>query len=183
MADEATRRPPATPALAAFRRGWADFQDRFLDVIGVLTPEQLRLRPDPDHWAIWQLAANMAGGRAYWFHEGLGEGDPAVRDMFRVASTTVPNLPLEDAGWEDDEEHPRTAAEIVDAFQATWRVVDGCLRRWTEHDLEAAFPRPRGHGPDSTRGWVIWHLIEHELQHGTEIAVMLRAHGIRTLEL
>jgi hypothetical protein len=24
----------------------------------------------------------MAGSRAYWFHDVLGEGDPATRDMF-----------------------------------------------------------------------------------------------------
>lgn len=173
--------PPA--ALTVFYGGWAKLQSRLVDIIGPLKPEQMLLRPTSDHWAVWQLAANMAGGRAYWFHDVLGEGDPAVRDMFRVAATTVPDLPLEDAGWEDDEGHPRTAAEIVDAFQATWRMVDDCLQRWTEEDLKAEFPRPRGHGPTATRAWVIWHLIEHELQHGTEIALILRSHNLPTLEL
>ena len=41
----------------------------------------------------------MAGSRAYWFHDVLGEGDTAVREMFRVEVTTVSDLPLEDAGW------------------------------------------------------------------------------------
>ncbi len=175
--------PPPPDSLTAFYRGWAAHQDRLLEVIGPLTDEQMRLRPAPDHWAVWQLAANMAGGRAYWFHEVLGEGDPAIRDMFRVAATTVPGLPLEDAGWEDDEARPRTAAELVDAFQVTWRMVDDCLQRWTEQDLQVAFPRPRRHGPTSTRAWVIWHVIEHELQHGTEIALILRSQGLPTLVL
>jgi uncharacterized damage-inducible protein DinB len=173
--------PPA--ALAVFYRGWANHQARLLDVIGPLTDEQIRLRPAPDHWAVWQLAANMAFGRAYWFHDVLGEGEPGVRDMFRVAATTVPDLPLEDAGWEDDEDHPRTAAEVVDAFQLTWRMVDDCLRRWTEEDLQAEFSRPRGDGRTFTRAWVIWNLMEHELQHGTEIALILRSNGLRTLVL
>lgn len=173
--------PPA--ALTVFYRGWASHQARILDVIGPLTDEQMRLRPAPGQWAVWQLAANMAGGRAYWFHDVLGEGDPAARDRFRVAATTVPDLPLEDAGWEDDEDHPRTAAELVDAFQATWRMVDDCLRRWTEEDLQVEFSRPRGDGRRYTRAWVIWNLIEHELQHGTEIALILRSHGLRTLIL
>ncbi len=59
----------------------------------------------------------MAGSRAYWFHNVLGKGDPAVREMFRVEATTVPDLPLEDAGWEDDERHPRTASELTEAFE------------------------------------------------------------------
>ena len=43
---------------------------------GRSTDAQLALRPDSSHtmWAIWQLASNMAGGRAYWFHDMLGEG-------------------------------------------------------------------------------------------------------------
>ena len=176
--------PASSPVgLTAIYRGWANHQARLLDVIGPLTDEQMRLRPSPDHWAVWQLAANIAGGRAYWFHDVLGEGDPAVREMFRVAATTVPDLPLVDAGWEDDEDHPRTAAELVNAFQATWEMVDYCLRRWTDTDLEAEFPRPRGDGRTFSRAWVIWNLIEHELQHGTEIALILRSHGLRTLVL
>jgi uncharacterized damage-inducible protein DinB len=174
--------PPPT-ALNAVYRGWADYQARLLDIIHPLTDEQMRLRPSSDHWAVWQLVANMAGGRAYWFHDVLGEGDPAVRDLFRVAATTVPGLPLADAGWEDDEDHPRTAAEAVEAFRATWRMIDDCLRRWTEDDLRTEFSRPPGGGRTFTRGWVIWHLIEHELQHGTEIALILRGHGLPTLDI
>jgi uncharacterized damage-inducible protein DinB len=176
--------PTSAPAaLAVFYRGWAEHQAQLLDVIGPLTDEQMRLRPAPDHWAVWQLAANMAGGRAYWFHDVLGEGEPAVREAFRVAATTVPDLPLEDAGWEDDEDHPRTAAELVGAFQATWRMVDLCLRRWTDDDLQVEFSRPRRDRRTFSRAWVIWHLMEHELQHGTEIALILRSHGLRTLNL
>jgi uncharacterized damage-inducible protein DinB len=95
----------------------------------------------------------------------------------------VPDLPLEDAGWEDDEDHPRTAAEVVDAFQATRGLIDDCLRRWTEEDLLAEVPRPRGDGRTFTRAWVIWDQVEHELHHGTEIALILRSHGLRTLVL
>ena len=149
-----------------------------------MTDAQVGLRPSPDRWAIWQLASNMAGGRAYWFHDILGEGQSAVREMFRVATTTVPGLPLEDAGWEDDEDHPRSAPELVVAFERTWQLVDGCLRRWTTDDLLVEFSRQRrGRSHSFTRAWVIWHVMEHELQHGAEIALILRAHGLPTLDL
>lgn len=144
----------------------------------------MRLRPDPDHWAIWQLASNMAGGRAYWFHDILGEGDATTREMFRVTTPTVPDLPLEDAGWEDDEAHPRSAQELVTAFERTWQMIDDCLRRWTEDDLLVEFSRQRlGRTTTFTRAWVIWHVMEHELQHGAEIALILRARGLATLAL
>lgn len=165
--------------------GWADHQTIMVDVLGRLDDAQLALRPsrEPQHWAIWQLASNMAGGRAYWFHSVLSEGPAAVRDMFRVASTTVPGLSLIDAGWEDDEDHPRSAAELVGAFETTWVLVQDCLRRWTADDLEIVLPAGAGAHPTVKRGWVIWHLIEHELQHGSEIALILRQNGLPTIEL
>lgn len=169
--------------LSAIYAGWAEHQASLVEVLRTLDDGQLALRPSPDHWTIWQLASNMAGGRAHWFHDVLGEGPAATRDMFRVASTTVPGLPLTDAGWEDDEEHPRSAGELVDAFDKTWELISNRLGRWTGADLELVLPARAGRHPTVTRGWVIWHLIEHELQHGTEIAVILRQHGLPTMEL
>jgi uncharacterized damage-inducible protein DinB len=123
----------------------------------------------------------MAGSRAYWFHDILGEGEPAVRDMFRVASTTFPGLSLEDAGWEDDESHPRTATEIVEAFHETWGVIDECLERWTPDDLAAGFSR--GSVYASSRAWVVWHLIEHEAHHGGAISLVLGTNGLPGLDI
>jgi uncharacterized damage-inducible protein DinB len=135
-------------------------------------------------WSPWQLAGHLAGSRVYWFHDVLGEGDPAVRQMFRVASTTVPDLPLEDAGWEDDEDQPRTASELVEGLTRSWAVVDECLARWTPDDLAVTFTRERRTGTQTvTRGWVIWHVLEHDLHHGGEISQILGSHGVRALDL
>jgi uncharacterized damage-inducible protein DinB len=127
----------------------------------------------------------MAGNRAYWFHDVLGEGDPAVRDMFRVPTTTVPGLPLEDAGWEDDETHPRSSDELVDAFGKTWEMMADRIRRWTPDDLGVQVTRRRrsGAGETFSRGWVIWHLVEHDLHHGGEISQILGTNGLPALEL
>jgi uncharacterized damage-inducible protein DinB len=172
----------SAPALETFYQGWAHHQQLLLAAIGHLEPEQLALRPAPREWAIWQIASHMAGNRAYWFHDVLGEGDPAIREMFRVESTTVPDLPLEDAGWEDDETHARGAAEIVDAFERTWAMLDDCLLRWTPDDLAVEFSR-RGWDGTSSRQWVIWHLIEHELHHGGTISLILTTNGIPGLDI
>jgi uncharacterized damage-inducible protein DinB len=172
------------PALQPFYDGWSNYLGLLRAAIRELTPEQLALRPAPRLWAVWQLAGHMAGNRAYWFHDVLGEGDPAIRDMFRVASTTVPDLPLEDAGWEDDEDHPRGLAELVEAFDLTWTMVAHCLQRWTPDDLAVEFSRHRPAGTRTfTRQWVIWHLMEHDLHHGGEISLILGSHGLPALDL
>jgi uncharacterized damage-inducible protein DinB len=170
-----------TPVLEPFVLGWATHQRLLLAAIADLGPDQLALRPDPSQMSIWQLASHMAGARAYWFHDVLGEGDPAIRDMFRVATTTVPDLPLESAGWEDDETHPRTAAEIVDAFHVTWSLIAQCLERWTADDLTVEIPQ-RGADRTTTRGWVIWHLMEHEAHHGGAISLVLGTNGLPGLD-
>jgi len=172
--------PP--PGLTEIYQGWARHQVELVRVLAPLNAEQLAIRPSPDMWAIWQLASNMAGGRAYWFHDNLGEGPDSVRDMFRMTTTTVPGLSLSDAGWEDDDNHPRSAAELVEALELTWAVIQDCLSRWTAADLDEQLATGPGRRA-SSRGWVIWHVIEHELQHGTEIAVLLRQHGLDTIEL
>ena len=174
----------APSGLQTFTDGWAHYQGLVLDAVRELTPEQLGLRTAPHQWAVWQLAGHTAGSRAYWIHDVLGEGDPDTRDMFRIASSTVADLPLEDAGWEDDEDHPRSAAEIVEAFDRTWSMIEDCLRRWTPDDLAVEFSRERRSGTETfTRQWVIWHLVEHDLHHGGEISQILGSHDVPALNL
>jgi uncharacterized damage-inducible protein DinB len=175
----------AARTLEPFLEGWAGYQRSLLEAIRPLNAEQLASRTAPFQWAVWQLASHMAGTRAYWFHEVIGEGDEEVGHMFAVESTTVPDLPLEDAGWEDDEDHPRTAAELVDALERTWPMIEDRLRRWTVEDLEVEFSRTRRNGEIQTfsRAWVVWHLIEHDLHHGGEISQILGTNGLPAPEL
>jgi len=166
--------------LRSIHEGWARHQALVIDSLLGLVPEQLNLRTAPHQWAIWQLAGHVAGSRAYWFQEVLGEGEAATRDLFRVERTTVPGVSLEDAGWEDDEDHPRTAEELVDALKRTWAIVDDCLGRWSADDLNASVVRPsRTHH----RGWVVWHVMEHDIHHGGEISQILGSNGLSGLDL
>jgi uncharacterized damage-inducible protein DinB len=175
---------PIPSELRTFYDGWANHQRLIVDAIRDLTPDQLGLKPAADAWSIWQLAGHVAGGRSYWFQDILGEGDPALREMFRVGSTTVPDLPLEDAGWEDDEDHPRGAPDLIDALERTWAMIDACLRRWTTEDLATAFSRTRRSGIQTfSRAWVVWHLMEHDVHHGGEISLILGSNGLHGLEL
>ncbi len=171
-----------TPVLQPFADGWASHQRLVLAAIADLTSDQLALRPGPGEWSIWQIASHMAGSRSYWFHDVLGEGDTAIRDRFRVASTTVPDLSLEHAGWEDDETRPRTATEIVGAFHATWALIEACLERWTADDITVEIPQRRA-DRTTTRGWVISHLMEHEAHHGGAISLILGTNGLSGLDL
>src|SRR4029453_15944952 len=80
----------AAPEQQTFYDGWANYQRLLLDSLRDLTADQLLVRPAPNMWAVWQLGGHMAASRTYWFHDILGEGDPALRDLFRVHRPTVP---------------------------------------------------------------------------------------------
>ncbi|MGH7752462.1 MAG: DinB family protein [Gemmatimonadales bacterium] len=173
---------PRPAALQAFYDGWADQQRRLLDSIRPLTLEQMQLRPAPGEWAIWQLASNMAGGRLYWLCHMLGEDDRGLSQMFRVDHTTVPGVSLEWAGWEDNEDRPRTASEVIDAFENTWGVIESCLDRWSFDDLTAEVTKQDAWGREITitPSWVLWRLMAHEVHHGSEVSLILRVHGLPT---
>jgi uncharacterized damage-inducible protein DinB len=170
--------------LGLIREGWGHHQRLLVAAIAPLSANDLAARTAPHQWTVWQLTGHLAGSRAHWFHDVLGEDDAATRAMFRMDRTTVPGLPLEDAGWEDDDEHPRSADELVVGLEATWAIIDDCLGRWTAEDLEVGFPRERPSGVvTSTRAWVIWHVAEHDVHHGGEISQILGTHGLDGLHL
>lgn len=159
---------PRPPELRAFYDGWAERQRQLLEAIRPLSPEQMQLRPAPGEWAIWQLAANMAGGRLYWLCFILGEDNSGAEDLFQ------------DGGWEDTPEHPRTAAELIDAFERTWAIVERCIARWSLADLNNEVTTRNWWGQEITvsPGWVLWRLMSHEVHHSSEIALILRIHGL-----
>lgn len=173
-------RSMSAPALPVFYDGWTKHQALVIGALRGLTPEQVGLRAAPHQWAVWQLASHVAGARVYWFHDILGEGDAATRDLFRVDHTTVPDLPVAEAWWEDDEDHPRSAEELVDGLQRSWAMVDDCIRRWTAEDLDASVV---GSSRTHHRGWVVWHVLEHDLHHGGEISQILGSNGLAGLDL
>lgn len=173
---------PRPAGLKAFYDGWAEQQSLLLATIRPLSPEQMQLRPAPAEWAIWQLCSNMAGGRIYWLCRMLGEDDGGLAHMFRVEHATVPGISLEWAGWEDNEDQPRSAAEIEDAFTRTWAVIEPCLDRWTVADLTREVTATNAWGKEITisPGFVLWRMMSHEVHHGSEVSAILRLHGLPT---
>lgn len=157
---------PRIPELKQFYREMADQQRMLIDSIRPLTPEQMQLRPAPTEWAIWQLCANMAGGRLYWLCFMLGKDDRGLSANW--------------TGWEDAPDHPRTADETVAALEKTWSVVEDCLDRWTLADLDVPVTTKDWWGNEVTitPAWVIARLLTHEVHHGSEVTLILRVHGL-----
>jgi len=161
------------PTLAAYYSGWAPYHRLLVKAIAPLAPEQLDLQAGPGLWSVRKLANHVVAVRAWWFHSYMREGgtefDP-VADF--------------DEGEAADR---RQASEIVSGLEQTWTLVESCLARWTEADLDAKFQRPipnaAGERPVRDRRYIVWHVVEHDLHHGGEISFSLGMHGIPALNI
>src|SRR5438128_10813080 len=79
-------------SVAPFYDGWRFAQERLVERIRELSPQQLQLRAAPHLWPIWAIAAHAAGVRPYWLCHVFKEPG---------AERTPFNDPGGD-GWEDD---------------------------------------------------------------------------------
>jgi uncharacterized damage-inducible protein DinB len=150
--------------LAFFARGWQNYQNQLSVALARLSPEQLALRAAPGLRSIDELARHVIAVRAGWFHYNLEEGD-------------------EDFGafqkWDGPGSLPRSADELVSGLEKTWKVMQEVLGRYTLTDLQAPVEDEwDGQTYTYTRGWVIWHVMEHDIHHGGEIAYSLGMHGL-----
>ena len=162
--------------LASLYPDWQQHAERLRDGVVGLSAEELAIRAGPEHAPIWALAAHVAGTRVYWLC-GVFEEPGADR-------TPWPNL-LTDDGWEDDESHPRSGAELRSALDSTWEVIGGCLERWSSDDLlrTATRTRPDGMRQVHTRASILNRLFTHEAFHAGDISQLLGLHHLEPIDL
>ena len=150
--------------LAFFTQGWQNYQNQLSVALARLSPEQLALRAAPDLRSIDELARHVIAVRVGWFHYNLEEGDG---DFYAFHE------------WGGPGSLPRSADELVSGLEKTWQVIQEVLERYTLADLQAPVEDEwEGQTYTYTRGWVIWHVMEHDLHHGGEIAYSLGMHGL-----
>lgn len=153
---------------------WPQYNRRLRDVIAVMTDAQLAIRPAPDGWPIWATVAHTAGTRVYWLCDQLGE----------PGADTTPFANAGGIGWEDDLDHPRGAAELVHALDTTFRLVEGCLDRWTPPMLADTIRREfGGRAQVHTRSSILQRMFSHDAYHCGELSQTLGIHGLPQVDL
>jgi uncharacterized damage-inducible protein DinB len=156
-------------SIRSFYDRWPQYNHRLTETVGALTDEQLAIRPAPDQWPIWATVGHTAGTRVYWLCQVLGE--PGAE------ATPFPDRNGE--GWEDELEHPRSAAELVTALDTTFAIVDRCLDHWTPDMLGEEFERFYGDQRQlHSRTSILQRLLTHDAYHSGEIAQSLGMHGL-----
>lgn len=156
-----------TKTLAEFYRTWEKYQTGLVQAIRPLTSGQLALRAASDLRSIGRIARQIAGTRAGWFFHTMGERGDEVAHLANPSDDNLPSL--------------RSADALVQMLETTWKFMQTRLERWTEADMERMFEDEDEDGTkvELSRAWIIWHLIEHDLHHGGEMAITMGMHGLK----
>ena len=164
---------PTSTVRAAYDM-WPQYNRRLREVIEAMTDEQLAISPSPERAPIWATVGHTAGVRVYWLCEILGEPG-AEATPFEVGA---------EQGWEDDLAHPRGADELAHALESTFRIIEGCLDRWTLDALSETIERRYGDTVQvHTRGSILQRLFSHEAYHCGELSQTLGIAGLPQIDL
>ena len=170
--------------IEGFYGDWRLYNDLIVEAIRGMSTEELALRAapegavsaDPDSsmsWPIWAIAGHTAATRVYWFCTFLG----------LPGRETTPFRDVED-GWEDHLDQPRSAGELVTAWETTWDIIERALETWTPAMLDEPMS-PEGEAATAhlTRRSLIHRMMFHEAYHVGEIAVIQGMHGRPQIDL
>jgi uncharacterized damage-inducible protein DinB len=171
--DVQTRRDATALPLTTFYRGWGGYQRMLVEMIGQLSDDQLAMPAASHDWTIGMVLQHVIANRVWWFQVWMGAGEADLTDI---------------AHWDPADElevAPRSRQQLLEGLQATWTMIDTALERWTSDDLDEMFEPPtvlneeeRSSYSPCTRGWIIWHVFEHEIHHGGELSVSLGRLGL-----
>lgn len=150
----------AAVAEARAFESWQDYQEALKRAIAPLTEEQLQRRLIPSLRTPGEITEHIVFGRALHLHRTLGEGAAELTPLLR---------------WEDADDPPRTAAEIVHGLELTWQFITGCLMRGSPTDAISEEEVPIVQ--------TIWGLLDHDLPHAGELSLLLGADGILGVEI
>ncbi len=155
-------------SLAAFYKGWDNYQQLIVNAVTPLISEQLAWSA-PHQRSVYTIVAHIIGARARWFHRMMKIGGPELAAL---------------AMWDRPDQQTRTAAELVQGLETTWQVIQDNLNRWTAADLDYTYEDEyQGQIERLSRQWIIWHLIEHDAFHGGELSFALGLQGLPGLDL
>ena len=137
---------------------WQDYQEALKRAIAPLTEEQLRRRLLPTLRTPGEIAEHIVFGRALHLYRTLGEEVAELLPLLR---------------WDEADEPPHSATEIVQGLELTWRIIADCLMRGSPTDALS----------EETPLQTIWGLLDHDLPHAGELSLLLGADGLPGVEI
>ena len=140
---------------------WQDYQAALKHAIAPLTDVQLQRRPLATLRTPGEVAEHIVFGRAFHLYRTLGE----------AAAELTPLL-----SWDDTDDPPHSAAEIVQGLELTWRFITNTLMQGSSTDII-----PESDEVPTVQ--IIWGLLDHDLPHAGELSLLLGVDGLPGVEI
>ncbi len=119
-------------SIRLFYDRWPQYNRRLVETIRPLDAEALALRAQPEHWPVWAIVGHLAGSRVYWLLPRAGRAGLGVH----------PVRPEPGGGLGGRARRIRgRPAELVEALETTYAIIDRVLDTWTPEMLEVEFER------------------------------------------
>jgi uncharacterized damage-inducible protein DinB len=148
---------------------WRGYNEKVQNCIAPLTNEQLLLQAVPRMWPLGQFVQHMISVRAGWFSGTLQDVDEVMNEYIL---------------WGQRDSPERSALELARGLDETWAFIESRLQRWTPADCASTFPDEwDGQTYEVSRSWVIYHVLEHDLHHGSEVSMILGMNGLQPLDI
>lgn len=161
---------PKNPALMDIYRGWDDHQISLVRAVAPLTREQLLWRPAPHLRTTGEVIAHIIGGRINWFYRILGLGSP--------------EFAVQVAAWRPEDLIEEQPDQLLRWLDLTWQMIEQGMTTWNVDDLSYVYHLPyEGQNYALPRQWIVWRILEHDIHHGGELALMLGIQGIAIPDL
>jgi len=153
---------------------WPYYNDQLRDMVAGLTDESLATTPSPERWPMWATIGHLACQRVFWLCDAVGE-QGAESTPFTNAGNDCPG--------DDDLEHVLGPAQLADALESTFRIVESRLDAWTL-DMLGEEVRHLEWGPDwvYSRGSIIQRVFAHDIYHASELNEMLGNAGLPQMD-
>jgi uncharacterized damage-inducible protein DinB len=179
--------PPRVETLLAIPPGYrSDTVARFmwqldeqrqalLSLVRGATPAELEWQPRPGMNTIGMLLAHIAYAEAHLGQVGLlGERQGHAQDVIGITEADE-GLPLGPGAPPSPALSGKDLAFFESTLARAREHTRAVVRNFVDADLEAVVERPPR--PDGTvrvfnRGWVLYHLLEHEAGHRAQIALI-----------
>jgi uncharacterized damage-inducible protein DinB len=148
---------------------WQGYNKKLQNCLSLLTSEQLLLQPAPHMWSLGQIVQHIISVRAGWFSGTLQDANKVMSEYML---------------WGQRDSPERNAVEMVRGLAETWAFIETRLQRWTPADCARTFPDEwEGQTYQVSRSWVIYHVLEHDLHHGSEVSLVLGTNGLQPLDI
>lgn len=163
-----------TTIRSAFMR-WPEQQRALREAVSRLSDEQLLLQPTPDRWPLWATIGHLACQRVFWLCDFAGEPG-ADTTRFTNAGSNCPG--------DDDLVNVLGSAELVEALDSTFAIVERVLDTWTVDSLGEIIEHPEwGDDRRHARGWIINGTYGHDVWHAAEVNETLTRNGLEPIDL